>query len=214
MSGDSSRKQRVVLLLICLKHFLAIDPIKSLEMLHFFNSAQKIAAFKQNEIASKTNMRVESLMDKLTIILRAPVLASLPTCSLGYGGRIRWVHLVDLPESRFICHCWNCMEEELVFKWRPPLLCVFPFVPDGEEAPSVYIWPFCPGSVTPHQGQLPWNDWRNYLSARTKDPGRFGQTNLVSWVKGWSEKKERKKWFIFTASIYCNNGTVSPTSSN
>lgn len=48
-------KQRVVLLLICLKPFLAIRAIKSLEMLHFFffNGTQKIAAFKQNVIASK-----------------------------------------------------------------------------------------------------------------------------------------------------------------
>lgn len=47
-------KQRVVFLLICLKHFLAIRAIKSLEMLHFFfNGTQKIAAFKQNVIASK-----------------------------------------------------------------------------------------------------------------------------------------------------------------
>lgn len=132
-------------------------------------------------------------MDKLTIILRAPVLAFLPTCPLGCGVSIRRVHLVFFPESSFMCHCWNCTCTSSLYQMVLLSLCVFPFVPDGEEAPSVYIWPFCPGSVTPHQGQLPWNDWRNYLSARTKDPGRFGQTNLVSRVKGWSERKGERK---------------------
>lgn len=50
---------------------------------------------------------------------------------------------------------------------------------DGEEAPSVYIRPVCSGSVAAHQGQLPRDDWRNNLCPRTKDPGRFGKTDLV-----------------------------------
>lgn len=53
-------------------------------------------------------------------------------------------------------------------------------LPDGEEAPPVYIRPVCAGSVTAHQGQLPRDDRRNNLRPCTKDPGRFGKTNLVS----------------------------------
>lgn len=51
---------------------------------------------------------------------------------------------------------------------------------DGEEAPSVYIRPVCSSAVAAHQGQLSRDDWRNNLRPRTKDPGRFGKTDLVS----------------------------------
>lgn len=153
-------------------------------------------------------------MDELSIIQRAPVLASLPTCPLGCGGSTLCVHLVFSPESSFMCDCWNSYEQLQMVS----LLCVFLLLPDGEEAPSVYIWPFCPGSVTPHQGQLPGNDWRNYLCARTKDPGRFGQTNLLSRMKVHRGKKGESKsdssllppftvTKVLFPCIFKNNGT-------
>lgn len=54
--------------------------------------------------------------------------------------------------------------------------------PDRSEVAPVHLRPLCPGSVTPHKGQLSRNDCRNNLGPGAKDPRRPGKTNPVSQV--------------------------------
>lgn len=154
-------------------------------------------------------------MDKLTIILRAPVLAFFPTCPLGYGVSIRRVHLVFFPRVKFHVSLLKLhVYKQLVSNGVGFIVCVSFRSRRWRSSISLHLTFLSRLSHSPpRSASLKWLEKLSQCTYQRSWQVWPNQSCFMSERLEWKKSRE-KKWFIFTASIYCNKGTVYPTSSN